>query len=106
MFEASYYTVESCLKESGQCIMANGRRLDDEELTCASWFYRLGTRLEIQEVGSGRKVICEVTDRGPSKRLVKKGRTLDLSRRAFIVLAGSERGLEKGVLRVRIKEVR
>ena len=102
--EASYYTIESCKREGTSGIMANGRRLSDEDLTCASWFYKFGTRLEIQEVGSGRKVICEVTDRGPAKRLVKKGRTIDLSLRAFKELSFGR--VDKGVLQVKIRRVK
>ena len=36
---ASYYTVASCAREGTSGIMANGRRLNDEKLTAASWFY-------------------------------------------------------------------
>lgn len=57
--------------------MANGKPFVPEHLTCASWDYPLGTTIEI-EAGT-RKVFAVVTDRGPAKRLVAKGRTLDLS---------------------------
>ena len=50
----------------------------------------------------GREVICEVTDRGPAKRLVKKGRIIDLSKRAFSEIAN----LEQGLVEVQIEEVK
>ena len=75
--EASYYTRASCVKESGQCKMANGKELNDEALTAASWDFDFGTKLRIK--CNGRQVVVCVTDRGPSKRLYKRGRRIDLS---------------------------
>ena len=62
-------------------------------LTCASWFYPLGTRLIVHEVHNGLSVVVVVTDRGPAHRLVRAGRRIDLSRPAFAVLDGLELGL-------------
>ena len=91
--EASYYTVASCLKESGQYTMANGRLLDDSKYTCATWDYKFGTRLEITNTSNHRKVVAIVTDRGPNKKLYKKGRTIDLSKAAFEAIADPTSGL-------------
>ena len=91
--EASYYTVASCLKESGQYTMANGRLLDDNKFTCASWDYPFGTRLEITNRQTNRKIVAIVTDRGPSKKLYKKGRKIDLSKAAFEAIADLKSGL-------------
>lgn len=103
--EASYYTVASCMKESGQAIMANGRALDDNKLTAASWDYSFGTRLYLRNMsagpGFGRTVTVIVTDRGPARRLYRKGRRIDLSRAAFIGLEGS---LRRGIITVQIEE--
>ena len=99
---ASFYTVASCLKESGQCIMANGRRLDDNRLTCASWYYPFGTLLRVTNIDTGISVIIEVSDRGPARRLVRKGRILDLSKAAFSSLAP----LSQGVIQVKIEVIR
>ena len=72
--------------------MANGRPFDPDKLTCASWFYPFGTRLEVRH--SDRSVIVTVTDRGPAKRLVRKeNRIVDLSRAAFARLADTKLGL-------------
>jgi len=103
--EASYYTRESCLKESGQAVMANGKELNDENLTCASWDYPFGARLKISRLDKEgkalRSVIAVVADRGPSKRLYRMGRRLDLSKRAFSQLAP----IEQGIITVRIEKL-
>lgn len=90
---ASYYTVKSCLREGTSGIMANGHKLDDNALTCASWDYKFGTKLKITSLKSGKSVICEVTDRGPAKRLYKQGRIIDLSRKAFSSIATLKDGI-------------
>ena len=94
---ASYYTEASCKKEGTSGIMANGRRLDDEAFTAASWDYPFGTRLRIT---SGRRTVdVEVTDRGPARRLYSQGRIIDLSQKAFAALAS----IEKGVIQVSVE---
>jgi rare lipoprotein A (peptidoglycan hydrolase) len=92
--EASYYTVKSCLAESGQYRMANGRLLDDSKATFASWDFDFGQKLLIR--ANGKSVVAVCTDRGPSRRLYRKGRKLDLSAAAFRELAP----LSKGVITV------
>ena len=90
---ASYYTVESCIKESGQCVMANGKRLCDYDYTCASWDYPFETLLKITNTDTGHFVFVRVTDRGPAKKLHKKGRVIDLSKIAFMKLAPLSQGI-------------
>jgi len=99
---ASYYTVESCKREGTSGIMANGQRLDDEKLTCASWEYPFGTRLRIRNLENNKEVLVCVTDRGPNRKLYRQGRTIDLSKRAFREIAS----LKQGVIPVEIKEVK
>lgn len=71
--------------------MANCKPFNPDAMTCASWFYPLGSKLKISK---GRKsVIVTVTDRGPNHRLVKDGRTIDLSASAFCKLANPDLGL-------------
>jgi rare lipoprotein A len=72
-------------------LMANGQPFDPDKLTAASWFYDLGTKVVV--TCDDRSVVVEITDRGPAKRLVQKGRTLDLSRAAFAKLASPDLGL-------------
>jgi rare lipoprotein A len=99
---ASYYTVASCLREGTSGVMANGERLNDESLVCASWFYPFGTTLRITNVHNGKNVIVTVKDRGPAKRLVKKGRIIDLSKMAFSRIAK----LTDGVVAVSVEVVK
>ena len=90
---ASWYSVESCKREGTSGIMANGRKLNDEKFTCASWDYPFGTILKITNLRSGKCVLAVVTDRGPSKKLYRKGRILDLSKSAFSQIANLKQGL-------------
>ena len=103
---ASWYSVESCLKESGQFIMANGEVLNDDKFTCASWQFPFGTILRITNVHTGRYCLARVTDRGPAKRLVRKGRIIDLSKRAFSELLVAGETLDKGLLKVKVERIR
>lgn len=99
---ASWYSVESCEREGTSGIMANGRKLNDEELTCASWDFRFGTKLKITNERNGKSVIVTVTDRGPTKRLYRQGRIVDLSKRAFSQIAD----LKQGIISVTVEEVK
>jgi rare lipoprotein A len=72
-------------------LMANGQRFDPDKCTAASWFYDIGTKVVVTH--ENRSVIVEITDRGPAKFLLKKGRIIDLSRAAFAKLADPDLGL-------------
>ena len=84
---ASFYTRASVLAEGNSGVMANGEIFDEEALTAASWGYPFGTNLVVVCPRTARTVQVKVTDRGPGIRLVRKGRILDLSKKAFSVLA-------------------
>jgi peptidoglycan lytic transglycosylase len=81
--------------------MANGRRFDPDQLTAASWFYPLGTRVRVilktdprvLNSQSPRSVWVTITDRGPHHRLVRNGRIIDLSYEVFRRLADPGVGL-------------
>lgn len=90
---ASWYSVESCKREGTSGIMANGEVLNDDKLTCASWDYPFGTRLQITHTGTSKSIKVWVTDRGPSKKLYRMGRIIDLSKRAFSEIADLKSGL-------------
>ena len=90
---ASYYTRASCIEESGQYVMANGKEFQDEALTCATWGLKFGTRIKVKNLRNGRSVIVEVADRGPAKKLYRRGRVLDLSIRAFSKIANVKEGV-------------
>lgn len=100
--ETSYFTYESCRKEGSLGICANGQRLVDTDLVAASWDFPLNSYIRVS-VPDGRSVICKVADRGPAKRLYRKGRRLDLSAQAFKTLAGGK--LDRGLLQVKVEEV-
>lgn len=88
-------TVSGVASFYGEChrgkLTASGEPFSPSALTCASWFYPLGTRLLI--TSGGRQVIVTVNDRGPAKRLVAQGRIIDLSEAAFSKLCNTNKGL-------------
>ena len=90
---ASWYSAASCQREGTSGIMANGRRLDDEAYTAASWDYPFGTNLRVCAPVYRTCADVEVTDRGPARGLYRRGRVLDLSRAAFLRLAPLSRGV-------------
>ncbi len=71
---ASWYGIQHQGKK-----MANGHRFDRAKLTAASWYFPLGTRLQVINLDNGRAVQVTITDRGPNARL---HRVLDLSEAA------------------------
>jgi rare lipoprotein A len=71
--------------------MANGHRFDPDNLTAASWFYPIGTKVVVTH--DDQSVVVEITDRGPARRLVQEGRKIDLSWAAFAKLADPDLGL-------------
>ena len=95
----SWYSVESCLKESGQYVMANGERLDDSKYTCAIYGWDFGTNLLVTNLFNKKTCRVVVTDRGPNKRLK---RLIDLSKASFEKLAP----LSEGLIKVRIEQIR
>lgn len=94
---ASWYSAASAQAEGSSGIMANGRPMDDRALTAASWDFPLGSSVIVRcQAGcaeSGRAVRVTITDRGPARELYHEGRIIDLSPRAFRMLAPLEQGL-------------
>ncbi len=76
---------------------ASGARYDPAALTCAHRTEPFGTRLQVTDLETGRRVVVTVTDRGPFVR----GRVIDLS-----LAAARQLGIVKrGVARVRVERV-
>lgn len=98
---ASWYSMKDCLAEGDTGIMANGRRLDDAAYTCAAWKYPFGTPLRVTNLRNGKSIVVRVTDRGPSKRLYRQGRVVDLSKAAFARIAS----LKAGVIPVKVERI-
>jgi len=79
-------------------LMANGRKFDPKKLTAASWFYPLGAKVRVtvkEKTSPARTVVVTITDRGPSKELVRRRRLIDLSYGAFKQIADPNLGLVK-----------
>src|SRR3990167_6767133 len=98
---ASFYTHESTIKEGNSGITASGQKMDDTKLTAAMWGVPFGSKVKVISLNNGRSIIVTINDLGPSKRLVKKGRMIDLSRSAFQALSP----LSAGVIPVRIERL-
>ena len=77
-------------------LMANGKRFNPDKLTAASWFYPLGTKVQVTLASDSqprRSVVVTITDRGPAKEFVRDGRIIDLSHASFRRLAPPYLGL-------------
>jgi peptidoglycan lytic transglycosylase len=77
-------------------LMANGKRFNPDRFTAASWFYPLGTKVQVTLTSATqprRSVVVTITDRGPAKDLVRDGRIIDLSHAPFKKLAPPNLGL-------------
>ena len=91
--------------------MANGKRFDPDQLTAASWFYPLGTRVRVVlktdprvlNPQPPRSVWVTITDRGPHPRLVRDGRIIDLSYEVFRRLADPGVGLVEVVVHPEVR---
>jgi rare lipoprotein A len=97
-FTASWYSRASTISEGCSGICANREVFKDDGFTAASWDYPFGTMLRVTNLNNDRAVVVRVTDRGPAKKLYRKGRVIDLSKAAFKKIAK----LSDGVIPVRI----
>jgi len=99
---ASFYTYNSCVREGTSGVWtASGERFNENDYTCASWDYRFGTLLRVTNIHNNRSVVVRVNDRGPAKKLYRKGRKIDLSYKAMDALGGINKGIiEISVVRV------
>ncbi len=91
---ASWYSVQSLKKEgtfkTSHGVMANGQIFKDENLTCATRLFPLGTKIKIININNGKSVIVKVTDR-IGKRFAHK--RIDLSKSAFEKIANLKEGI-------------
>jgi rare lipoprotein A len=77
-------------------LMANGDKFDPDQLTAASWFFPLGTKVRVTTHAPDREdrtVTVTIPDRGPAWRLVRRKRIIDLTEAAFKELAHPDLGL-------------
>jgi rare lipoprotein A len=92
--QASWYSVQS-LKNEGtykysKGVMANGTLFVDDNLTCATRLYPLGTILRITNLDTKRSVEVKVTDRIGKRFTYKR---IDLSKGAFSKIADCKSGI-------------
>jgi rare lipoprotein A len=73
-------------------ITASGERFDRNKLTAAHFDLSFGTRVRIQNLNNGRKVVVQINDRFPISTL-RKGRIIDLSYQAAKELQMVEAGV-------------
>jgi rare lipoprotein A len=93
--QASWYSYQSCVREGTSGVFtATGERFNENDFTCAmpnrSMF---GKMVRVTNLDNGKSVTVRCNDYGPAKRLVKKGRIIDLSKGAFAKIASLKRGL-------------
>jgi len=100
---ASWYSYASCKKEGTSGIYtASGEKFDENAYTCAIWGVSFGTILKVTNLANNLSVEVRCNDRGPAKRLVKKGRICDLSKGAFSKIAD----LQSGIIQVSIQKIK
>jgi len=78
---------------------ANMEIFDDKKLTCAIWDVPFNTLIKVTNLDNAKEIIVRVNDRGPAKRLVEKGRIIDLTKTAFEKIAN----LDDGLIKVKIE---
>jgi rare lipoprotein A len=66
---------------------------DDTELTAAMWDIPFNQKIKVTNLENGLSVVVRVNDRGPHRRLVRQGRIIDLSKRAFQTIGPLDKGL-------------
>lgn len=75
---------------------ASGERYDHGDLTAAHRTLPFGTRVLVTNVENGKSVVVRITDRGP----FRKGRVIDVSKRAARELGFVRQGTTEVELRV------
>ncbi|MBU0683246.1 MAG: septal ring lytic transglycosylase RlpA family protein [Candidatus Omnitrophota bacterium] len=79
---------------------ANMETFDHDKMTCAMWGIPFNTQVEVTNIANDKKVLVRVNDRGPAKRLCRKGRIIDLTMAAFKKIETLSTGLAN--VRIRI----
>ena len=69
----------------------------------AMWGVPLGTKVRVTDLANGKSIIVTIDDRGPNKRLVAKGRIIDLAAKAFYDLNGN---FKASTIRVKLEILR
>jgi len=77
-------------------LTSNGEIFTNSKLTCASNFYKIGTKLKVTNLRTNKFVYVRVNDIG-----TLYGRKLDLSQKAFKTISK----LSKGIIKVKIEKI-
>ena len=77
---------------------ASGEVFNQHAMTAASNSHKMGTKLKVTNVATGKSVIVKINDTGGFSRL---GRRLDLSQAAFARIAP----LSQGICKVKIERL-
>ena len=67
---------------------ASGRIFNNQKYTAAHRKLPFGTKVRVTNEKNGKSVVVEITDRGP----FTKGKDIDLTKKAFMEIAGSRYG--------------
>lgn len=99
--QASWYSYQSCVREGTSGVFtATGERFNEMDFTCAMPSRKMfGKMVKVTNLENGKSIVVRCNDYGPAKRLVKKGRIIDLSKGAFAKIAS----LKRGLIRVRVE---
>jgi len=74
---------------------ANMEIFDDNAMTAAMWGVPFHQRVRVTNLENGKSIVVRVNDRGPHKRYFRRGRIIDLSKKAFSEISGLKEGLIK-----------
>lgn len=76
---------------------ASGAKFDNNKLTAAHKKFPFGTKLKITNTSNKKTVVVTVNDRGP----FVKGREIDLSKKAFMMIASNKSsGIQKVTIEI------
>jgi rare lipoprotein A len=90
---ASYYSKKFIGRRT-----ANGEKYDANAMTCAHKKLKFGTRLKVTNLKNNKSVIVTVNDRGPFVR----NRAVDLSEKAFVIIANTTR---TGIVKIKVEQI-
>ena len=87
-------------KDPGICLYtANHETFNDQAMTCAILDVPFNQMVRVTNLANGKAIVVRVNDRGPNMRLARKGRTVDLTNKAFSKIAS----LKDGLIKVRLE---
>jgi rare lipoprotein A len=89
---ASWYEI----KCNGGTHTASGIPLNNNAMTAAHKTLKMGTKVQVTSLDTGKSVTVTITDRGP----YIKGRIIDLTKGAFSKIRNTHKGLTKVKIKI------